>query len=79
MLLETDNEQLDSGLWLTGKAQDDTEKIKRVIATTDYHGTYYDVLGCFFFPEQQELYDILEGDLTAVFKKYGIIAKFEAA
>jgi hypothetical protein len=67
----------DSGLYVIGRTQIDNNAIKDVIEEEGFHAEWNARGGYWFFPEEVDNYDELENQLSTIFDKQGINARFE--
>lgn len=67
-----------SGLIVIGRTPLDNEKISDFLEESDYYGIWNSREGYFFFPEEEDLIDNLERDLSLEFNEIGINCRFES-
>jgi hypothetical protein len=67
----------DSGLYVIGRTQIDNNAIKDVIEEEGFYAEWNVRGGYWFFPEEVDNYDELENQLSTIFDKQGINARFE--
>lgn len=67
----------DSGLYVIGRTQIDNNAIKDVIEEEGFYAEWNARGGYWFFPEEVDNYDELENQLSMIFDKQGINARFE--
>lgn len=72
-----ENNDNKSGLIVIGRTQIDNNKIKDLIDREGFTAEWNSEYGNFFFPEKEETYDSLETELSILFNRNGINARFE--
>lgn len=53
----------ETGLQLTPRTREDGRIINEAISNSDFYTEYNSEFGCYFFPEEEDLYDELEAQL----------------
>lgn len=71
------SESKDSGLMVYGKSKLDNNEIQKVIDDMGYVAQFNMREGYFLFDAKEEDYDDLEMELSKIFNKQGILARFE--